>query len=155
MGRVPPRQIVRDNATHAEEEVDAVTIDDTTLWARAEKVRGLAHAPYSNYRVGVAVLDERGEIHVGCNVENVSYPEGICAESNAIGSMIAAGGRKIVRMAVVGGVAQVEVCTPCGGCRQRILEFADAHTRIILRGASGRTEAVTMADLLPEPFSAF
>ena len=99
-------------------------------------------------------MDERGDIHVGCNVENVSYPEGICAESNAIGSMVAAGGTKIVRMAVVGGATPSEVCTPCGGCRQRILEFADAHTRIILRRGAGDLDVFSMADLLPAPFDA-
>lgn len=136
------------------EEGDAVSIDDRALWARAQAVRRFAHAPYSKFLVGVAVLDAHGGIHVGCNVENVSYPEGICAESNAIGSMVAAGGKKISRMAVAGGTADAEVCTPCGGCRQRILEFADARTRIILLGASGQLEVVTMADLLPEPFRA-
>ena len=130
-----------------------MTVSDETLWAHAEAVRAHAHAPYSKYRVGVAVLDERDAVHVGCNVENVSYPEGICAESNAIGSMVAAGGRTIVRMAVIGGIDDPEACTPCGGCRQRILEFADAHTRVILVGHGGQRQVFSMAELLPEPFN--
>lgn len=134
---------------------NAVTTEVETLWARAATVRRNAHAPYSKYLVGVAVVDERGDVHVGCNVENVSYPEGICAESNAIGSMVAAGGTKIIRMAVVGGTAQPEVCTPCGGCRQRILEFADEQTRILLLDEGGAVKPFTMSELLPVPFESF
>ena len=131
-----------------------MTVDDTKLLERAKAVRLTAHAPYSKFLVGVAVLDGNGDVHVGCNVENVSYPEGICAESNAIGSMVAAGGRKIASIAVVGGVGDAEFCTPCGGCRQRIREFADDETRVILMGDNGGMRVFTMADLLPEPFTA-
>ncbi|MDH3642113.1 MAG: cytidine deaminase [Gammaproteobacteria bacterium] len=130
-----------------------MTVDDETLLARAKAVRLAAHAPYSKYLVGVAVLDGNGDIHVGCNVENVSYPEGICAESNAIGSMVAAGGKKIVSIVVVGGVRDLEACTPCGGCRQRILEFSDEHTRVLFLDGGGRMRASSIREMLPAPFS--
>jgi len=130
-----------------------MTVDDKALLEKAKAVRERAHAPYSNYYVGVAVLDENGQIHTGCNVENASYPEGICAEANAIGSMVAAGGTRIVRIAAVGGVQTLEACTPCGGCRQRILEFSDGTTQIILLGENGQLRRYTIGDLLPASFT--
>ena len=133
---------------------------DKALLDAARDVRLQAYAPFSGYLVGAAVLDENGNVHVGCNVENASYPEGICAETNAIGSMVAAGGRHITTIAVVGGVgddsgtsrfADIDLCTPCGGCRQRILEFADAETRILMQGSDGVVEAA-IEELLPRSF---
>ena len=126
-----------------------------------KKVRANAYAPFSNYLVGAAVCDEGGTIYAGCNVENAAYPEGICAEANAIGSMVAAGRRRIVAIAVIGGVdtaidnavaAEVGACTPCGGCRQRILEFSDTDTEIYLQDTDGRLEAYRIEDLLPSAF---
>lgn len=128
---------------------------ETTLFETAKRVRRAAHAPYSHYHVGAAVLDEEGRIHAGCNVENAAYPQGICAEANAIGSMVAGGGRRIVRIAIVGGPsgnAGLEDCTPCGGCRQRILEFADAATVVTLEGADGKRRDFSIEDLLPFSF---
>ena len=82
-----------------------MTGDEKRLVEAASDVRANAHAPYSGYRVGAAVLDENGKVHTGCNVENAAYPEGTCAEANAIGSMVAAGGKRIVAIsAVVGAV---------------------------------------------------
>ena len=104
-----------------------VSADERKLIDTATEVRENAHAPYSGYRVGAALLDEEGRIHTGCNVENAAFPEGTCAEANAIGSMVAAGGKRIVAIAAVGGTDAIEACTPCGGCRQCILEFADLH----------------------------
>lgn len=118
----------------------------------ALQVRGNAHAPYSNYRVGAAVLDESGNVHTGCNVENAAFPEGTCAEANAIGSMIAAGGRRIVAIAAVGGAEIIEACAPCGGCRQCILEFADEDTRIILVGDADSIDSYSIDELLPASF---
>lgn len=128
------------------------TVDEQTLIDAAVDVRSNAHAPYSNYRVGAAVMDERGHIHTGCNVENAAFPEGTCAEANAIGSMVAAGGRRIVAIAAVGGTDDIEACTPCGGCRQCILEFADENTRIILVGAGNSIDCYTIDELLPASF---
>ena len=116
----------------------------------ATRVRENAHAPYSRFRVGAAVLDEAGRVHVGANVENAAYPEGICAETAAIAAMVAAGGRRIAAVAVVGeGPAP---CTPCGGCRQRIREFAAPETPIHLAAPDGAGRSFTLAELLPESF---
>ena len=127
-------------------------IDDDALVEAAKAVRGQAHAPYSHYFVGAAVLDEHGRIHRGCNVENAAYPEGICAETAAIAAMVAAGGKRIVAIAAVGGREELEACPPCGGCRQRIAEFADGNTRVILLDESGRPRRHTVQDLLPASF---
>lgn len=129
-----------------------MTVDEQRLIDAAIAARGNAHAPYSSYRVGAAVLDENGHIHSGCNVENAAYPEGICAEANAIGSMVVSGGTRIAAIATVGGVDDIEACTPCGGCRQRILEFADEHTRIILIGDRQQIDTYAIDELLPASF---
>ncbi len=129
-----------------------VTDTEQVLLDAAKDVRGNAHAPYSGFHVGVALLDENGAIHTGCNVENAAYPEGICAEANAIGSMVAAGGKRIVAIASIGGATEIEACTPCGGCRQRILEFSDDATQIILLGEGHSIGSYSMNDLLPAGF---
>jgi cytidine deaminase len=116
----------------------------------ASRVRENAHAPYSRFRVGAAVLDEAGRIHVGANVENAAYPEGICAETAAIAAMVAGGGRRIAAIAIVGEGAAP--CPPCGGCRQRIREFAAPETPIHLAAPDGTGRSFTLAELLPESF---
>ena len=109
-----------------------------------------AYAPYSQFHVGAAVLDENGQIHVGGNVENAAYPNGICAETSAIAAMVAAGGRRIMMIAVA-GCGDV-LCTPCGGCRQRIREFAAPDTNILICDETGQRAAYQMNDLLPVNF---
>ncbi len=126
---------------------------DEALITAAKRVRGSAYAPYSGFRVGAAVLDSEGRVHVGCNVENAAYPLGACAESNAIGAMVAQGGTRIRSIAVVGGSDGLSSCTPCGGCRQRIAEFSDPETVVILTGSSGSVQRRTIESLLPEAFS--
>lgn len=126
--------------------------DEQRLIKAAKAVRQNAYAPHSGYRVGAALLDEVGRVHAGCNVENASFPQGSCAESNAIGAMVAAGGRRIFAIAVVGGRDDLEFCTPCGGCRQGILEFADDRTRVILVGEKGAVESRSIHELLPASF---
>ena len=125
---------------------------DVRLMERALAVRVNAFAPYSAFRVGAAVLDERGEVHVGCNVENASYPLGSCAETAAIAAMIAAGGKKIRAIAIAGGCEDIVTCTPCGGCRQRIAEFADAATRVLVQDQALRLKNYSIGELLPESF---
>lgn len=139
-------------------------MNDQDLFDAADDARRRSHSPYSGFRVGAAVCDDRGRVYLGCNVENASYPEGLCAEANAIGSMVADGGRYIRAIAVVGAVEEtantanrnpfsaIGACMPCGGCRQRILEFADGDTRILLRNADGTTFERRIEDLLPESF---
>ena len=126
--------------------------DEQRLIKAAKAVRQNAYAPHSGYRVGAALLDEVGRVHAGCNVENASFPQGSCAESNAIGGMVAAGGRRIVAIAVVGGRDELEFCTPCGGCRQAILEFSDQATRVLLAGDDGTVESRGIHELLPASF---
>ena len=129
-----------------------MTVNEDELLDLAKEVRSRAYAPFSGYRVGAAILDGDGNVHSGCNVENAAYPEGICAETNAIGSMVAAGGKRIARSVVVGGRDGLEACTPCGGCRQRIREFADDDTIVAVVGASGGLERFTIRELLPGSF---
>ena len=129
-----------------------MTVDEHALIEAAKEVRQNAHAPYSGFRVGAAVLDENGALHTGCNVEIVSFPESTCAETNAIGSMVSAGGKRIVAIAAVGGKNEIVPCTPCGGCRQTIREFADENTRIILIGADNSVDSYSIDELLPASF---
>lgn len=129
-----------------------MTREDERLVEAAKAVREHAYAAYSGYRVGAALLDEQGRIHTGCNVENASFPLGACAEANAIGAMVAAGGRQVIAIAVVGGRENLQACTPCGGCRQNIREFADVDTRVILLGPDGRVESHPLSELLPLSF---
>ena len=118
----------------------------------ALKVRDKAYARYSGYRVGAAIEDDKGNIHVGCNVENAAFPEGSCAEANAIGAMVAAGGQSIRTIAVAGGRDTTEASAPCGGCRQRIREFSTADTVIILQDDNGKPVHYDIDTLLPQSF---
>jgi cytidine deaminase len=130
-----------------------MTVDEQQLIDAAKKVRHNAHAPYSGYLVGAALIDDTGTFHTGCNVENAAFPEGTCAEANAIGSMVAAGGKRIVAIAAVGGKDEIEACTPCGGCRQSIREFSDEKTRVILIGDGKQVESYSINELLPAAFT--
>lgn len=115
--------------------------------AAAEK----AHAPYShNYRVGAAIRSPSGAVHAGCNIENVSFPEGWCAETSAIAHMIMSGDTHIDEVAVF--AQKAARATPCGGCRQRLKEFSGTDTKVHLCDADGIVETLTMADLLPNAF---
>ena len=127
-------------------------MSDQELIDAALAVREHAYCPYSEFYVGAALVDEQGQMHVGCNIENASYPQGNCAETSAIGAMVAAGGKKIVTIAVAGGRKKVTACTPCGGCRQRIAEFADEQTRVIVIDDDGDWHTYTLSELLPARF---
>lgn len=120
------------------------------LVAAARVVRGHAHAPYSRFAVGAAVLDEQGRIHVGCNVENAAYPQGWCAETSAIAAMVAAGGRQIRAVAVCAVAA--EPVTPCGGCRQKIREFAADDCPVFIADEQTLRATHTLGELLPCSF---
>jgi len=123
---------------------------DKRLFEAAEKVRAFAYAPYSKFRVGAAILADDGNIYAGCNVENAAYPVGNCAEPSAIAAMLAGGAKRIKRVYVTGsGTAPV---TPCGGCRQRLREFADNDVTIISHGVAGEPLYATLGDLLPHSF---
>ncbi len=123
---------------------------DDDLVAAAVAVARNAYAPYSGFRVGAAIRDGEGRIHAGANVENAAYPQGVCAEAAAISAMVAAGGRRIAAIAVAGpGPA---LCTPCGGCRQKIREFAAPETPVIVCGPAGVAGRFALAELLPASF---
>lgn len=123
---------------------------DKALFEAAEAVRANAYAPYSKFQVGAAILADDGKVYAGCNVENASYPVGNCAEPSAIAAMLAGGGKRIRRIYVTGpGVTPV---TPCGGCRQRIREFADLDVEVISHGVDGTPLVQTLGQLLPHSF---
>jgi cytidine deaminase len=127
-------------------------LDEQDLIDAALAVRQNAYSKYSNYRVGASLLDDRGRLFVGCNVENAAYPEGTCAEAGAIAAMIADGGKTIQTIFIAGGHDDIEDCTPCGGCRQKISEFATPETRIVLLRPGGHTRSFTVDALLPRSF---
>jgi cytidine deaminase len=120
------------------------------LFEAAQAAFANAYAPYSKFPVGAAILTPEGEIFSGCNVENAAYPQGTCAEAGAIAAMALSGRRRIAAVLVVGG--GVGLCTPCGGCRQRIREFAPPETPIHVAGPEGLRGSFTLAELLPESF---
>ena len=129
-----------------------MTIADEDLIRAATKVRKNAYNVYSDYAVGAALIDDQGHLHVGCNVENAAYPLGSCAEAGAIAAMVQQGGKRIVKIAVVGGSGEIGPCTPCGGCRQRISEFADDDTVILAIDDSGDWRRFSIEQLLPASF---
>lgn len=120
------------------------------LFEAARAAMAKAHAPYSQFPVGAAILTADGAVFAGCNIENASYPEGWCAETSAISQMVMGGGKRIAAVAVV--AEKMPGITPCGGCRQRLKEFGSAATLVHLCDASGVVETVTLADLLPMAF---
>ena len=130
-----------------------MSVSDLQLIETAKRARERAYAEYSKYAVGCALVDEADRIHVGCNVENGTYPLGACAETGAISAMVVGGGQRIRTIAVVGGYDEIAMCTPCGGCRQRIAEFADDSTRILMIDESGDWTEHSIRSLLPSSFS--
>jgi len=123
---------------------------DKALFEAAEAIRSKAYAPYSNFTVGAAILADDGQIYAGCNIENAAYPQGNCAEASAIAAMIAGGARRITRIYVTG--PGKDPVTPCGGCRQRIREFADLDVTVISHGVDGEPLTLTLGQLLPHSF---
>ena len=116
----------------------------------ADEVMRTAYVPYSHFPVGAALRAPDGSIHVGSNVENASYPQGHCAETSAIGALIAAGHTRITEIAVT--AERMDICPPCGGCRQRLAEFASPDTRVHLGRPDGPRETTTVGELLPLAF---
>jgi len=129
-----------------------MALTDEQLIDAAREAREKAYCRYSKYSVGAAIFDEDGRLHVGCNVENAAYNLGNCAEAAAIAAMVQAGGKRIRRIAVAGGYSDIGPCTPCGGCRQRINEFADEDTVIIVIDDSNEWQEYAIDQLLPASF---
>ena len=118
----------------------------------ASAVRLHAYAPYSRFKVGAAIRAASGMVYAGCNVENVAYPEGTCAEAGAIAAMVAAGETRISEVCVIAD--SPEPVPPCGGCRQKIAEFAAQDVMVTLCTTDGKSRVMTVADLLPGVFTA-
>ncbi len=116
----------------------------------ARDARLRAHAPYSRFAVGAALLDEQGRIHAGANIENAAYPQGLCAEAAALAHLVLAGGRRVVAAAVVGQAS--EPVTPCGGCRQKLREFAASDTPVVVADLREVRLRTTLEALLPHSF---
>lgn len=122
-----------------------------SLREAALTVRKNAYAPYSDFQVGAALRTAQGVVFTGCNVENVAFPEGTCAEAGAIAAMVAAGAREIAEVYVVAG--SPTPVSPCGGCRQKLAEFASPDTPVTMATVDGLEETTTVAALLPGVFN--
>ena len=123
--------------------------DDLFQAARAAMQN--AYAPYSKFPVGAAIRTAEGNVYAGANIEVASYPEGWCAETTALGHYIMGGGGDITEIAVI--AERMARVTPCGGCRQRLAEFARPHTKLYLCDATGVVQTVTMGEMLPYGFA--
>ncbi len=120
------------------------------LYLAAREAMSKAYAPYSKFPVGAAIRTEDGRVFAGANIEVASFPEGWCAETTALGHYIMGGGGRIVEIAVI--AERMAKCTPCGGCRQRLAEFAGPETKLYLCDETGVAETVTMGAMLPYGF---
>ncbi len=126
------------------------TVHPATMQAMADAARSArehAYAPYSNFKVGAALLDEQGRIHAGCNIENAAYPQGLCAEAAALAHLVGAGGTRIVAALVVGDSSAP--ITPCGGCRQKLREFAADDCPVWSADLHSVTARYTLGELIP------
>ena len=123
-------------------------VDDLLQVARAAREK--AHAPYSNFKVGAAVRAESGQVYGGCNVENAAYPQSQCAEASAIGNLVSQGYKNIVEIVVIG--SGNKLCSPCGGCRQRLREFSKLDVPIHMCNIDGHIKTSTLGELLPDSF---
>ncbi|WP_127115014.1 cytidine deaminase [Shimia sediminis] len=121
-----------------------------SLQKAALAVRENAYAPYSNFKVGAAIRSADGTVYAGCNVENIAYPEGTCAEAGAIAAMVAAGETRLTEVYVVAD--SPHPVPPCGGCRQKLSEFGTGDVAITMANLDGVEEKITLADLLPGAF---
>lgn len=120
------------------------------LFEAARDAMARCYAPYSKFPVGAAILADDGRVYKGANIENLAFPQGWCAECTAIGAMVMGGGKRIVEIAVI--AEKMALCPPCGGCRQKIAEFADRATLIHLCDEKGVGKTMTMDELLPFSF---
>jgi homotetrameric cytidine deaminase len=141
---------IAEEALVAQSYSDLLLDTPEVLLRAAEEVMRTAHAPYSSFRVGAALRAPSGAVYTGANVENASYPEGQCAETSAIGALVAAGERQIAAVAVV--AERMDICPPCGGCRQRLSELAAPDTPVHLGRPGGERRTFTLAELFPLSF---
>jgi cytidine deaminase len=120
------------------------------LFEAAKTAMGNAYAPYSKFPVGAAIRTADGKVFSGCNIEVASYPEGWCAETTALSHYVMGGGGKIAEIAVI--AQRMPGVTPCGGCRQRLAEFAGPDVKLYLCDQAGVVETVRLGDMLPYGF---
>ena len=125
-------------------------MNEESYIAATKEAMSKAYVPYSNYPVGALIVTDNGNTYSGCNVENASYPLGNCAEASAIASMVIAGDKKIKTIYVM--TKNDEGGIPCGGCRQRIREFSDENTQIIMCSVDGVQQRINLSELLPNSF---
>ena len=118
---------------------------------QARAVRENAYVPYSHFKVGAAIRGASGAVYLGCNVENVAYPEGTCAEAGAIAAMVAAGETELTEVCVIADAERP--VTPCGGCRQKLAEFGRGAVPVTMATLEGEELRMTLADLLPGAFA--
>lgn len=123
---------------------------DQALVNAAKAAMENAYAPYSKYHVGAAIRAEDGQVYAGCNVENAAYPEGTCAEAGAIGAMIAAGAKQIKDIVII--AVGDNKAAPCGGCRQKINEFAEPDLMVNVVNTAGDTTRFSLGEILPHSF---
>lgn len=121
------------------------------LTQAALDIREKAYVPYSRFKVGAAIRAESGQVYTGCNVENVAYPQGTCAEAGAIAAMVAGGDLRIAEVHVVAD--SPSPVPPCGGCRQKLREFAGPDVLVTMATVDGKTLTMTMEELLPGAFT--
>lgn len=126
------------------------TAQKKTLLSRARAVRARAYAPYSKFQVGAAVLDEKGRVHTGTNIENASYGLTVCAERHAVAAAVAAGAKQVRAVAVITPTSPPG--SPCGACRQVLAEFALPEAPVLLASPTGPADETTMGELLPRSF---
>jgi cytidine deaminase len=120
------------------------------LISLAKKAQANSYSPYSNFKVGAAVVTDTGNQYSGCNVENASYPESQCAEASAIGNMVSAGERNLKQIVILS--PNENMLPPCGGCRQKIAEFAADDCQVHLVNTTGKQKTYSVQDLLPYRF---
>ena len=125
-------------------------MNESNYIAATKEAMSKAYVPYSNYPVGALIVTDNGNTYSGCNVENASFPLGNCAEASAIASMILGGEKKIKTIYVM--TKNDEGGIPCGGCRQRIREFSDENTQIIMCSPDGVQQRINLSELLPNSF---
>ena len=122
-----------------------------SLSEAAIAIQKMAYVPYSNFKVGAAIRAASGAVYSGCNVENVAYPQGTCAEAGAIAAMVAGGDTKIAEVVVVAD--STDPTPPCGGCRQKLREFAGPDVEVTMLTLDGKSLTMTMEALLPGAFT--
>lgn len=124
--------------------------DTTAIAAELRRLLANAHAPYSGVQVAAAVEGPDGQVHYGVNVENAAYPQGVCAEASAISAAVTSGTTSLRRVYIAASLPGL--VWPCGGCRQKIFEFASPGCEVVILGRDGEMDSAPIEQLLPHGF---